>query len=287
MSELKLGSTSPSKLYIGSSEVDKVYLGSTLIYSAAPAFDADAQAYITAVETADGQTLEAGVKTAINDFVVGCKSDGIWAAISASCILAGAQTLFGALVPLKGPAPTNSNFVVGDYDRTTGLLGNASTKLLNTNRNNNADPQDSNHNAVYMTSSPVTSNQAIMGAANPFNELGSNLLRIINNGQLRHQNRSGFNVATSVSSPNSPTGLAGHSRAASGTYTLRGQGVDYAITRVSQATNNRNVAVFARSVTGGNFSSSRIAFYSIGEAIDLALLDTRVTNLINAYVAAI
>jgi hypothetical protein len=73
-------------------------------------FDTDAQAYITAVETADGAALEAGVKTAINNFVVGCKADGIWSAIKASCILAGARTLTGALIPLAGTAPTNFDF---------------------------------------------------------------------------------------------------------------------------------------------------------------------------------
>ena len=57
--------------------------------------DADAAAYITAVETADGQALENGVKVAIDNFVLGCKQDGIWTAIKASCILAGARTLAG------------------------------------------------------------------------------------------------------------------------------------------------------------------------------------------------
>jgi hypothetical protein len=36
--------------------------------------DVNAAAYIAA----DGAALEAGVKTAINTFVVGCKADGIW-----------------------------------------------------------------------------------------------------------------------------------------------------------------------------------------------------------------
>jgi hypothetical protein len=45
----------------------------------------------------------------VNAFVKGCKADGIWSAIKASCILAGADTLAGALVPLVGAAPTNFN----------------------------------------------------------------------------------------------------------------------------------------------------------------------------------
>jgi hypothetical protein len=47
--------------------------------------------------------------------------------------------------------------------------------------------------------------------------------------------------------------------------------------------------VFARNEAGtaGNYSNARIAFYSIGESLDLALLDARVTDLINAFAAAI
>jgi hypothetical protein len=249
--------------------------------------DADAKSYLDGVEAADTQALEAGVRKAVDDFVKGCKADGIWDAIKSSCIMAGARTLTGALVPLKGTAPTNFNFVDGDYNRTTGLVGNGSTKRLDTNRNNNADPQNSNHNAVYITVATSVNAQALIGASNPFNEVGSNVIRIFDTSGLRTQSRSGQNFTTTVSSPGPPVGLAGHSRSASGTYTVRGEGVNYSINKVSQATNNRNVAVFARSVDGGNFSSCRLAFYSIGEAIDLALLDTRVTNLINAYAAAI
>jgi len=122
----------------------------------------EAVSYVAAVEAADGQELEFGVARAINDFVVGCKNDGIWDAIKASCILAGARTLAGALVPLVGTAPTNYNFVAGDYDRETGLVGDGSTKYLDSNRNNNADPQDNKHLAVYcssVTTIPPTSDQ--------------------------------------------------------------------------------------------------------------------------------
>ena len=88
-------------------------------------WDADAGAYIKSVEVADAQQLELAVAQAINQFVLGCKADGIWSAIKASCILMGARTLTGALTPLVGSAPTNFNFVSGDYARKTGLKGNA------------------------------------------------------------------------------------------------------------------------------------------------------------------
>jgi hypothetical protein len=80
-------------------------------------FDPDAAAYLRAVEAADGQALETPVKRAVDDFIKGCKADGIWDAIKASCILCGARTLPGALVPLVGTAPSNLNFLPEDYNR--------------------------------------------------------------------------------------------------------------------------------------------------------------------------
>jgi hypothetical protein len=53
----------------------------------------------------------------------------------------------------------------------------------------------------------------------------------------------------------------------------------------STATNANNYFVFASNtgISAVIFADGRLAFYSIGESIDLALLDARVTTLINAY----
>jgi hypothetical protein len=109
-------------------------------------FDADAAAYLRAVEAADGQALETPVKRAVDDFFRGCKADGIWDAIKASCILCGARTLAGALVPL-GWYGTDQHFVDADYNRETGLVGNGSSKYLDSGRENDADPQDDNRHS--------------------------------------------------------------------------------------------------------------------------------------------
>ncbi len=74
----------------------------TLHISSLFTYDEDAGNYIQAVEASDGQALAGSTTKAINNFVIGCKQDGIWNAIKASCILAGARTLAGALVPLVG-----------------------------------------------------------------------------------------------------------------------------------------------------------------------------------------
>lgn len=242
-----------------------------------PVYDSDAQAYMTAVENADGQELESGVKEAINTFVLGCKSDGIWDAIKASCILAGARTLSGAIQPLVGTAPTNYNFVSGDYDRKTGLVGDGATKYLDSNRNNAADPQNDNHNAVFLVSNAT--NNVLMGAG--IGSAGPNVL--FASGTTR--NRANTTVAGAASSG----GFFGMSRASSSGYSVRVNGVNAVNSEPSISIYGFNVYVFARN-NGGNaetFSPDRISFYSIGEALDLALLDSRVSTLISQIGAAI
>jgi hypothetical protein len=246
------------------------------------AFDADALAYITAVETSDGETLEAGVKTAINDFVVGCKADAIWDALKASCILAGARTLNGALVPLVGTAPTNFNFVSGDYNRKTGLVGDGSTKYLNSNRNNNADPQNSNHNAAYVYDKGNT-NGTIMAAG--VSEVGANAILHGFFGEVFTRNRSSQGTAAFAVYQN---GLVGTTREVSSSYIVRNAGNNATISISSQAPFSGNVLLYRRALDGSiNPSSARLSFYSIGESLDLAALDTRVSALMTAIDGAI
>jgi hypothetical protein len=241
-------------------------------------FDADALVYITAVETADAQTLETGVTDAINTFVVGCKADGIWDAMKATCILAGARTLTGSLVPLKGTAPTNANFVSADYNRKTGLLGNGSTKYLDSNRLENADPQNSIHTVVYLTSATPAGKFSIFGSDGAYATgfYGST-----------PYNR---NASSIVGGGLSLNGFAGMSRSSATTTAFIQNGVTGTSSVASNGSNTSTTFNLFRSPTynaGTYHSSGRMAFYSIGEAIDLTLFNTRVTNLINAYSAAI
>jgi hypothetical protein len=242
----------------------------------APAFDSDAQAYITAVETADTQALEAGVKTAINNFVVGCKADGIWAAIKASCIMAGARTLTGALVPLVGTAPTNFNFVSGDYNRKTGLVGNSSTKYLNSNRNNNADPQNSQHGVVYVTTAGNQAvSQAYMGTR-PGGVNDNHLTIGIDSSSIYFRSRT---PTATLLGASSTLGLIGVSRSTAAAYTVRHGSSGSSVTSLSGTPYNQLITVFSNPLT--NYSDARLAFYSIGESLDLELFDTEVTQLIN------
>lgn len=241
--------------------------------------DADARAYIAAVEEEDGQKLEKAVAVAVQDFIKGCKTDGIWDAIKACCILMGARTLDGALTPLKGTAPTSNNFVSGDYNRETGLLGNASNKYIDTNRNNNADPQDSKHTAVYVTTLGATV-KAYFGAGGGSNG-ATNFYNLTNN-------TTRFHTASSDAWGTATVGFSGLNRSSSAEYIGRSAGSNSTITRASQTPYNGNTYIFAQNGPGiGQPTDGRIAFYSIGESLSLSLLDTRVSALYTAIGAAI
>jgi hypothetical protein len=249
------------------------------------AADADARAYLAAVEAADTQTLEPAVRLAVDAFVVGCKADGIWNAIKASCILAGARTLAGALVPLVGTAPTNVGglFVSGDYNRKTGLVGDGSTKYLDSNRNNNADPQNNHHLGAFASS--IQSNIALGtrqgGVGNGGRFVALNIFRDVPSTDTFQS----FGSALAGDST-----FYGTSRSSSSQYVARIGGAGSTIASTSTTPVSGNLFVFAQNSMGvgpQSHTASRFAFYSIGESLDLALLDARVTTLINAFAAAI
>lgn len=232
-------------------------------------FDEAALAYIAAVESADGATLEDGVKSAINSFVKGCKEDGIWSAIKASCILAGARTLSGALVPLVGAAPTNSNFVTGDYNRKTGLVGNGATKRLSTNRNQTNDPKDNMHLSVWVSS---------QSGSYPLASAGTNPSQLVD---YRTRCRSSVIFNTPIVGH---VGLYAMSRASSSSYSVRVNNQTYNHAGTSGTPNSSIYTVFGQSTI---YNASRISFYSIGESTSLEQLNARLSTLITALAAAI
>lgn len=239
------------------------------------AYDSDAVAYFAAIVTA-GSSISDSNKAAVNAFIVGCKADGIWTPIKSACLLSAAADLTGALVPLVGTAPTNNNFVSGDYSRTTGLLSNGTTKYLNANRASNADPQDNCSMGVYF------SGTGISGAGRYIAQTTGNAVEIIGGATTdaspRFRNRaSGLDTGSGT-----PSGFIGMSRSGSTGFTTRFAGTSTFMTRTSATSTTNATGVFA-SGTGANYATVRILFYWIGEALDLALLDARLAT----YVAAL
>ena len=246
-------------------------------------YDPDAAAYIANVEAADGQSLEQGVKDAITGFVVDCKTSGIWNAIKSCCLLCGARTLNGVLVPLKGPAPTNFNslFTNSDYNRETGLKGNGSSKFLNTNFAASSLPQDNFHFSLYISSlSSVGTQRTYMADG------GRNMYRPISNNTLTQFNiNASFGAGGGDLDMASSTGFCGLSRDNASNFTIRINSRNRdanANSVVETAPLGGTMRIFGRNGNGvmGEFSDGRITFYSIGEQINLKTLNDCVDSLL-------
>jgi hypothetical protein len=245
----------------------------------------DVDIYLDSIESVDGQALEENVKQSIRNFVSGCQQDNIWDSIKSCCILAGARTLSGALVPLKGVAPTNFNFISSDYSRVSGLRGNAATKYINTNRAVNVGPDNSKHASVYASESPFSpaTYSTLMGAIEE--PKGSIFLATY---------EPWTSVAMSIGSygtlikPNiTMTGFIGMNRPDNNNYNIIiNNNPEILQNSIDVPLTSLNIYLFAANPLNNEpqwFSNPRISFYSIGESIDLSLLQSRVNTLMNDF----
>jgi hypothetical protein len=251
--------------------------------------DPDAAVYIAAVEAADGQSLETATKVAIHSFVKGCKADGIWPAIKSSCILAGARTLTGALVPLVGTAPTNNNFVSGDYNRKTGLgdSSNAS-KYLASNYSFTSSSSLNAHGGIWLASTPTNSAELFGARQTTAGNALVSVYRDTSNSAVAYGCWSTGNQIGSSISNNSLIGIARNNATNFNTQSgFTSSSISLALAASLPTT--LSPFLFSRNNNGSplTYSTAKIAFYSFGEYLALSLLNTHVSNLINAFAAAI
>jgi len=220
------------------------------------------------------------VKVAVNNLVSGLKADGLWESMASTCLLCGPRTLAGALVPLRGDAPTPNGFVSGDYSRTDGLGDSGGTSYLDSNRSGVEDARNDHHIAFYSTSA------------------GGNTYPIgVRYGVApTYYTTAGYDFYSRSASP----GTTG-STVSAGTYGLsRDNGTSFNWIRASgsvssassvsqEVSGNDNHFVFALNAGGSaaGITSGTLAFYSIGTSLSLEDLDTAVTNLINSLKFAI
>ena len=252
---------------------------------------------VVAADVAAGNTLglEVGVRDAYDVFIrdsinVGDlgTSGGVLSQansiIKAAPIMAGARTLAGALVPLVGAAPTNFNFVSEDYNRKTGLVGNGSTKYLNSNRSSANEML----NNAHLSSFASTHGSAQGGYIGLFNAPTTtvSLVGLGSSQSSRFYLQSTAQIILAV--PQNST-LLGISRSTAGQSNTIVNNQTATQANTSTNTTPLNYFIFAYNNNGspGFYTNARLAFYSIGESLNLTLLDARVTTLINAFGAAI
>jgi hypothetical protein len=166
-------------------------------------------------------------------------------------------------------APTNvaDGFVSGDYTRggaTPGLKGDG-TSYLDSGRANDDDLEDDNHNVLWGSTLSVTGIE--MGAGS--NGVGANNVSQQVSAAVARSRTTSFAQLTRVDVPM----LFGHSRSSAGEFKVRYNGATTTEIFASESPSSDNVFLFCRNNGSGTpeqFSPSRIAFYSIGESLDLA-----------------
>jgi len=257
-------------------------------YANALAFDADVQAWFTAVEATGANFGSTGAaittnKTAWSNFVIGCKADGIWAAIQQLIFLRGVSTLAGTLVPFKGPAPTNILFVQGSLNPATGMIGNGVNRYLNLNRSCNADLQNSMHSLAWVSELPTVFASGHIGAGGA----GVTQRHFGQQGASQFFSRSTSTVADLPGGVS--VGLTGQNRnnAANYEFARGGSNVDVIVTASAPLGTALNYAAFARLNSGPSvdlYSNARLAAISTGPSINLAAYRTRLTTLFNTLV---
>jgi hypothetical protein len=239
--------------------------------------DTDSIAWIEAVETADGQTLEQDVRYAMNQLVLDLKANSLWTPIQTMNVHMAARTLAGSLIDVKTPSASwaNTNFVSGDYNRTTGLLGDGATKYLDTGRANNADGQ--NDQAMWQM---VTADHTNLGlgrtyiAAGGSNAGTTSLLQsggVIGNLIARCRNTTSDAIVGA-----STEGLIGVSRSASTGYTAIGNGAESSLTRTSQTSSTDSICVFCSNTAGvkAYYGNQRASVSAVGSAHSLTTVET-------------
>lgn len=272
-------------------------LARSLVVSRRPGlfYGAAVRDYLDRVRAADGSGLDRAVTDGINVYLSGLVSANMLGTsggvisqaaskIKAHCIMSGVNTLTGAFVPVVGTAPTNFNFVAGDYLRKTGVKGDGVNKYLNTNRQNDADPQNSKHLSAYVTETPSADSFIVSsgGAAVAGN---SSLIR--DSGAYKGR----INVATGATPLSSSVltvpAFIGIARSASNAQNIRVADQTATDATASVTPNASVIQIFGRPEAATSRADARLSLYSIGEFIDLAILRTLQDRLMATFAAAI
>lgn len=238
-------------------------------------YDSDAWSWIQAVETADGQTLETGVRLAMNALVIDLKSSSLWTGITSMLVKCGPRTLAGAIIDIKTPASswTNNNFVSGDYNRTTGIKGDGINKRLISTVVNNTLAQDNRAIWEYVHTVATVDDTSYFGNGGPDYATRYNATDC----EFHLSRNSGLFVHAGSNAP----GLIGASRSSSAEFISRGGQTNQTNTNTSAAPNSSTINFYWDLF--GTYSDHRGQASYIGAAHDMAAIET----IIAAYIARI
>jgi len=229
-------------------------------------FSPAAQDYFARVSSAGGTVTHPAPVAAYIDALVAL--GGVyWNTMGTHCLFAGV-TFPGCFVPLRSGmnVPTNFNFVSGDHNPVTGLIGDGATKYISSGRNNNADGQNDFSMSIYIHTvgsggspyigvSPITGSSVISRSTTPEN--------------LFYRSRR--SVGNTTSGGGSSTGYVGTSRTVDTGHIARFGGNNITLTLTSETPSNEVISVFH--ANGTSFGNGRLKAYHIGPAITQSVLE--------------
>jgi hypothetical protein len=248
--------------------------------SAGPVYDADVQAWINA-RAAAGDAVPTAYANAVDAYVVALKAiSGHWATITQFVVAAGATTINGACIAIKGPNLTPINMEDADVTLKGGITGNGTNEYLSTGYAQSSFSQNNIHAYGYFTNAGSAATETLWGAGSTAN--GSFVMRrTATNYALRCHNATGDTVSTTPAA-----GELGMSRSASDGYTRLVLGSTATIGRTSQAPTSRLLYLLASSGPSDDspisFSTARILVWAIGTATTISNYTTPTANLVTA-----
>jgi len=116
--EIYRGNTAIEAIYRGNTAVSNVYRGNVEVWSAAPSFDTDAQAFFTQIEDVEGISLTTTEKDAVNQLVLDLKADSIWTKMDALYPFVGSDA-DACKYNLKDPQDTDGAYRITMYGTNT------------------------------------------------------------------------------------------------------------------------------------------------------------------------
>ncbi len=240
---------------------------------------AAAENYFARLVTA-GDTTHTAYKTPITNYFTGLFRNNLWDKLESSALFVGVG-IQGVTVPLKSTmtALTNNNFVAGDLNTLTGLKGDASTKLINTNVAGNSVSINDVSFSCYTTERGTSGRQYLSSFDRQVLQAGFTVPQRFT---FKAQSSSVINLDSTTDT----VGFIGISRDNSADFDC--YVMDREVTQVaaSSDTGTTDFSLFAfRPSAPIGYNNCRISTYHIGTALNLATLEGLQDTLISEIAA--
>ena len=243
-------------------------------------YDPDVQAWIDE-RAAESDPVDTPYAIAVNNYVLALKAiSGHWDTITQFVVSAGATTINGGCIALKGPNLTPVNMDNSNVTLKGGIGGNGTDEYLDTTFVQSDFSRDNIHAYGYFTDAGNAAIETLWGSRST-NTGAFVMRRTATTYVLRCHSGTADTVSTTPAA-----GELGMSRSASGSYTRLILGSSATITRASDAPSGRKLYLLASSGntvdTPESFSAGRMLVWAIGTANTIGNYTTATADFVTA-----